>query len=297
MESSVHQVITEDHVTIALSLYQLAGRDTVLIVCPGFFQSNQTATFRHLCQDLAEKRDVIGMDFRGHGRSGGWFTFSALEWKDLEAVVRFARTRYARIIILGFSLGAVSVINFAAKDSRLIHPPSPEAPTMDGEEGEARVLLRSRADKATAKQNTASQRFRPTGLQEGVTGMPMGLHKLIAVSAPISFEEIEFKFWTPEAMQTGMRGLEKGSGCRPGNLWQEKDRPIDHIKTIAPIPILFIHGTHDPIVSHHHSERLYESAGEPKRLVLIEGGGHAEELYRRSPERFLSLIQEWLDFG
>ena len=242
MESSVHQVITEDHVTIALSLYQLAGRDTVLIVCPGFFQSNQTATFHHLCQDLAEKRDVIGMDFRGHGRSGGWFTFSALEWKDLEAVVRFARTRYARIIILGFSLGAVSAINFAAKDSRLIH-------------------------------------------------------KLITISAPISFEEIEFKFWTPEAMQTGLRGLENGAGCRPGNLWQEKDRPIDHIKTIAPIPILFIHGTHDPIVSHHHSERLYESAGEPKRLVLIEGGGHAEELYRRSPERFLSLIQEWLDFG
>jgi len=61
---------------------------------------------------------------------------------------------------------------------------------MGGEEGEARVLLRSRADKATAKQNTArlceanaslrrsraSERFRPTGVQEGATGLPVGLH-------------------------------------------------------------------------------------------------------------------------
>ena len=38
-----------------------------------------------------------------------------------------------------------------------------------GEEGEERVLLRSRADKATAKQNRASERFRPTG-------KPVGLH-------------------------------------------------------------------------------------------------------------------------
>jgi len=56
------------------------------------------------------------------------------------------------------------------------HPPSPEAPSLGGEEGEARVLLRSRADKATAKQNTASERFRPRGAQEGATGLPVGLH-------------------------------------------------------------------------------------------------------------------------
>ncbi len=58
----------------------------------------------------------------------------------------------------------------------LYHPPSPEASPLGGEKGEARVLLRSRADKATAKQNTASERFRPTGVQEGTTGLPVGLH-------------------------------------------------------------------------------------------------------------------------
>ena len=55
---------------------------------------------------------------------------------------------------------------------------------MGGEEGEARVLLRSRADKATAKQNTASERFRPTGVQEGATGMPVGLHSALDGNEP-----------------------------------------------------------------------------------------------------------------
>ena len=45
-----------------------------------------------------------------------------------------------------------------------------------GEKGEARVLLRSRADKATAKQNTASEQLRPTGTQGGAMGLPVELH-------------------------------------------------------------------------------------------------------------------------
>ena len=78
-----------------------------------------------------------------------------------------------------------------------IHPPSQEAPPpasleasqrfsealgegdLGGEEGEVRVLLRSRAGKATAKQNTmASERFRPTGGPESATGSARGAPQL-----------------------------------------------------------------------------------------------------------------------
>ena len=87
-------------------------------------------------------------------------------------------------------VGAKSRVVIPRKIRAMFHPPSPEAllrrseapasqrraPPLGGEEGEARVLLRSRADKATAKQNMASERFRPTGVQEGATGLPVGLH-------------------------------------------------------------------------------------------------------------------------
>lgn len=238
MECSQHLVSTADGVQISFDLYQGIGRKAVVVICPGFFQSKETPTFKRLSGILAEEWDVICMDFRGHGHSRGLFTFSACETKDLEAVLEWARERYSHIGILGFSLGAATAINVASQKK--------------------------------------------------------SIQALIAVSAPSTFEDIEFKFWTPEAIQTGIAGLEPGAGCRPGNLWLKKARPVEHIRSLSPTPVLFIHGTKDRTVLHQHSERLYQAAGEPKRLVLIPEGRHAEELFREKPEQFLPLIQEWL---
>ena len=238
MERSQHQVLTADGIQISFDLYQEAGRDAVIVICPGFFQSKETPTFQRLASTLSSDCDVVCLDFRGHGRSSGSFAFSAYEQADLNAVLDWVRERYARIGIMGFSLGAATAINVASHRN--------------------------------------------------------GIRTLITVSAPGTFEGIEFKFWTPEAIKTGIRGLEQGAGFRPGNLWAKKERPIDNIKSVAPVPILLIHGTNDQTVLHRHSERLHQAAGEPKRLILIEGGGHAEELFRRCPEEFLPPIREWL---
>ena len=47
-----------------------------------------------------------------------------------------------------------------------------------------------------------------------------------------------------------------------------------YVAQIAPIPILFLHGTADQVIAPKHSQILYVLAGEPKRLVLLEGGTH-----------------------
>ena len=39
-------------------------------------------------------------------------------------------------------------------------------------------------------------------------------------------------------------------------------------------PLLLIHARGDEVVPYSHSEKLYERAAEPKRLVLLEGGHH-----------------------
>ena len=39
-------------------------------------------------------------------------------------------------------------------------------------------------------------------------------------------------------------------------------------------PVLLVHGTGDRLVPHRFSEALYAAAPEPKKLVLVEGGGH-----------------------
>ncbi len=239
MEASLsHEVTTEDGVKISFALYPGKDPQAALIICPGFFQSKQTPTFQRLAEGLSTEWEVVVMDFRGHGGSSGLYTFSAQESSDLKAVLSWARPRYPKLILLGFSLGGAVAINVLSHGSAQIHG-------------------------------------------------------LIAVSTPSLFEEIEFQFWTPEALRTGLQGWEPGAGCRPGNPWLSKERPIDRIRKVLGIPTIFVHGTKDASISFQHSQRLFEAASEPKELKIIEEGGHAEALFRDQPEQFLDLVKSW----
>ncbi len=51
-------------------------------------------------------------------------------------------------------------------------------------------------------------------------------------------------------------------------------RPIDCVDKIAPRRLLLVHGNKDDTVDISHAHRLYERAGEPKQLVIIDGAGH-----------------------
>ncbi len=61
-------------------------------------------------------------------------------------------------------------------------------------------------------------------------------------------------------------------------------RPVDDIATISPRPILLIHGDQDELVGVQNSQRLYDSAGEPKMLHIVEGGLHSDFVTPLSPE-------------
>lgn len=82
-----------------------SGRAEAVIVAPGFFQSKNTPTFRRIIRLVGQHADVIAMDFRGHGDSGGLYHFSAKEADDLDCVARYASDHHARVRVLGFSYG------------------------------------------------------------------------------------------------------------------------------------------------------------------------------------------------
>ncbi len=54
--------------------------------------------------------------------------------------------------------------------------------------------------------------------------------------------------------------------------------PEKYVQSIAPTPLIIIHGTRDRVASVHHAERLFRAAQEPKELWLIEGGEHTSAL-------------------
>ncbi|SFM75706.1 alpha/beta hydrolase [Variovorax sp. OV329] len=64
-----------------------------------------------------------------------------------------------------------------------------------------------------------------------------------------------------------------------------------YVAGIAPIPLLFIHGTRDAVIPLSHSQRLLADAHEPKRLVEVPGAGHMEPM---GTERFGDTYQRVL---
>jgi dipeptidyl aminopeptidase/acylaminoacyl peptidase len=74
--------------------------------------------------------------------------------------------------------------------------------------------------------------------------------------------------------------------------------PIDRVADVAPRGLLLIAPRQDRLVDWRQSVRLYESAGEPKELYVVDGAGHGEartvggEQYER---RVLAFLEHHLD--
>jgi pimeloyl-ACP methyl ester carboxylesterase len=78
----------------------------LIILAPGFAKYKDAYPMNQMCSDLARWGDVLCVDFRGVGCSGGRYTFGAEEFLDLEPLLRWGRGHYRRNILLGLSLGS-----------------------------------------------------------------------------------------------------------------------------------------------------------------------------------------------
>jgi fermentation-respiration switch protein FrsA (DUF1100 family) len=71
--------------------------------------------------------------------------------------------------------------------------------------------------------------------------------------------------------------------------------PAATLAKISPVPILFMHGDNDLVIPAHHSCLLYDRAGDPKYLMIIEGGRHTSGMVIQREEvtpRISVFLQE-----
>ncbi|MEM3659169.1 MAG: alpha/beta hydrolase [Thermoproteota archaeon] len=67
---------------------------------------------------------------------------------------------------------------------------------------------------------------------------------------------------------------------------------LDSCSKISPRPLLIIHGLEDSVIPVEHAHMLYERAGEPKKLIIIDGADHT--FSRRDWEdRVIEITTEW----
>jgi len=66
--------------------------------------------------------------------------------------------------------------------------------------------------------------------------------------------------------------------------------PIKCVAGIAPRPLLLVHGSQDETVEVSHAYKLYDRAGEPKQIIIIDGAGHR----LRQSDRAMAIVIGWL---
>ena len=68
-----------------------------------------------LCKGLSPQSDLLILDYRGTGDSGDYFWFGSKEDQDLIAALRFARSHYQHVKLMGMSLGAYTALRTASE--------------------------------------------------------------------------------------------------------------------------------------------------------------------------------------
>lgn len=102
-------VTTKDNVKIA---YKQIGHQhaSCLLILHGFYNSKEALLLDQLAHQLKDSYDVISIDFRGHGKSGGLFSWTSKEYLDVAAMVELIKSQYQSIGVIGFSLGAATAL-------------------------------------------------------------------------------------------------------------------------------------------------------------------------------------------
>jgi hypothetical protein len=110
-----------------------------------------------------------------------------------------------------------------------------------------------------------------------------------------------FAAYRREAREVLRRSLLWGvAGLVSRYLVSDDDSPIEIMNRLPDVPKLFLCGTADRIVKAQHTIDLYEAAPAPKRLHVIEDGGHCDWVFSESDEhhaRVTAFLDECVDSG
>jgi alpha-beta hydrolase superfamily lysophospholipase len=91
--------------------------------------------------------------------------------------------------------------------------------------------------------------------------------------------------------ELGARAIVAGASLRTRS---RLTQPLRAVARIAPRPLLLIAPREDRLISWEQSKRLYEAAGEPKELLVVDGAGHAEA-YAAGPEAYRHRVLDFLE--
>lgn len=226
------------------------------MVAHGFSGGHRHGSHARLLGWFEQNFQVIAIDQRGHGHSGGTCTLSHLEALDVDAAVRWARELGAeKVVTVGFSMGSSSVLRQAAlSHSEAVIP-----------EFDAQVICEYQPDATVVVGGAAQWYFRGS---RNMALLHLGLENRLGR-------------WYIEKH----RGVRLGEDTWPGESHPQLREvqpidPVDSARVISNQPLLIIQGTADNYFPVDHGDRLFAAANSrPNNRAtywLEEGMKHAE---------------------
>jgi pimeloyl-ACP methyl ester carboxylesterase len=208
-----------------------------IVLVPGFSGWSGKPGVARVTAVLAESADVLQVDLRGHGRSGGRSTLADREVLDVDAAVGHLRSAgHERIVTVGFSMGGAAVIRHSALVGAEVHG----------------HRVQHQVDAVVCVSTGSAWYIRDT--------KPMRrLHFLVltrlgrVIAREVFKVRIDPKGWIEEPLS-----------------------PLDAAARVT-LPLLVVHGDRDSYLKERHAIALSEAAAGPVELWLESGFGHAEE--------------------
>jgi hypothetical protein len=231
---------------------------------------------------------ALTFDYRGFGDSEGprWRLIPQEQVNDIRAALTYMADQPhvdpERLAVCGISLGGAHAVTVGALDRRVKAVVALE-PVGNGERWLRSLRRHSEwLDFQARLDRDRSQRVR-TGQSERVDPLdimvpdPGSQAFLVAVAQEFPQIKCDLPLETADAL------IEYS--------------PEAVVERIAPRPVLFIHGDSDRLVPVEESRRMFERAGEPRRLEVVPGLDHFDWVMPNSPGfgRVTNLIINFLE--
>ena len=121
-----------------------------------------------------------------------------------------------------------------------------------------------------------------------------GVNAVVAVSTPARWDGHESAAVRRLLWRTGTftgRWVLQPMGVPVAPRIELTEAPGDLVAKIAPTPLLIAHGRDDPFFEEEEAWTLYAAAGQPKRLLIADRFGHAEDGYTPA---FARAVTRWI---
>jgi pimeloyl-ACP methyl ester carboxylesterase len=231
---------------------------------------------------------VLAFDYRGFGLSEGERgRLVPQEWaQDVLAGVDRLRAEEIidpnRVGLLGWGLGGGMVVSAAAHGERVAAVAAVNAIAdgrrstehMHDADSWSRLLRRIDADRGQRAIHGRSE-----------TTSPWDIVRLNLDNATNGYVDAE---------------LYKAPGFGVGITLESADRllefsPQEEVARISPRPLLVVHGERNELHKPEEAQALYDNAGEPRQLVMLEGVGHTEWMFDEHPmfQHLIDVLDEF----